>query len=52
MIVVATVLVSLLALAFDYAFGVVEEGLRLRNGEEIDPTIATRTLIAVRTRLP
>lgn len=51
MIVVATVLVSLLALAFDYAFGVIEEGLRLRNGEEIEPTIVTRTLTAVRTRL-
>jgi osmoprotectant transport system permease protein len=51
MIVVATVLLSVLALAFDYAFEVVEECLRLRNGEEIDPTVLTRTLTAVRTRL-
>lgn len=51
MIVVTTILVSLLALAFDYAFAVIEEGLRLKNGEEIDPTLATRTLTAVRTRI-
>jgi osmoprotectant transport system permease protein len=51
MIVVTTIVVSLLALAFDYGFAVVEEGLRLRNGEEIDPTIVTRTLTAARTRL-
>lgn len=51
MIVVTTVIVSVLALAFDYGFAVVEEGLRLRNGEQIDPTVLTRTLGAVRTRL-
>lgn len=50
MIVVTTVVLSMLALAFDYAFAVVEEGLRLRNGENIEPTFATRTLTAVRTR--
>jgi osmoprotectant transport system permease protein len=37
MIVVATVALSLLALAFDYGFAVVEQVLRLRNGEDIDP---------------
>jgi osmoprotectant transport system permease protein len=51
MIVVTTVVLSVLALAFDYIFAVIEEGLRLRNGEEIDLTIATRTLKAARTRL-
>lgn len=51
MIVVTTVLIAALALAFDYAFAAVEDGLRLRNGEEIDPTVLTRTLTAVRTRL-
>lgn len=51
MIVVTTIVLSALALAFDYGFGVVEEGLRLRNGEEIEPTIGTRTLNAVYTRI-
>jgi osmoprotectant transport system permease protein len=51
MIVVAAVAISVLALAYDYVFGVAEEGLRLRNGEDIDPTLVTRTLTAVRTRL-
>lgn len=51
MIVVTTILLSTLALAFDYVFAVVEEGLRLRNGEEIDPTVLTRTLGVVHTRL-
>lgn len=51
MIVVTTIILSALALAFDYAFAVVEESLRLRNGEEIDPAFITRTLSAVRTRL-
>ena len=52
MIVVTTVILSALALAFDYGFAAIEEGLRLRNGEEVDPTALTRTLTAVRTRLP
>lgn len=51
MIVVSTILVSVLALAFDYAFAFIEERLRLRNGEEINPTFVTRTLTVVRTRL-
>ena len=51
MIVVTTVVLSALALAFDYAFAVIEEGLRLRNGEQIEPTFVTRTLTAARTRL-
>jgi osmoprotectant transport system permease protein len=46
-IVVATVLVSLLALAFDYGLRVLEQLFRLRNGEDIDPgpivRIARRT---------
>jgi osmoprotectant transport system permease protein len=36
-IVVATVIVSLLALAFDYGFRVIEQLFRLRNGEDINP---------------
>lgn len=51
MIVVSTVLVSILALVFDYIFAFIEEQLRLRNGEEIDPTFLTRTLTTVRTQL-
>lgn len=46
-IVVATVLVSLLALAFDYGFRVIEQLFRLRNGEDIDAGLAVR--IARRT---
>jgi osmoprotectant transport system permease protein len=41
-IVVSTIVVSLLALAFDYGFRILEEVFRLRNGEEIDPTIGTK----------
>lgn len=41
-IVVATVLVSLLALAFDYGFRVVEQLVRLRNGENISAGPVTR----------
>lgn len=51
MIVVATIVVSLLALAVDYTFGVVEQYLRLRNGETIDQALGTRfltTLLSVR----
>ncbi|WP_256686450.1 ABC transporter permease [Halococcus qingdaonensis] len=51
MIVVATVLVSVLALAFDYLFAVTERGLRLRNGEDLEPTYTTRLLDAIRTQL-
>lgn len=41
-IVVATIIVSLLALAFDYGLGVLEEIFRLRNGEDIEPAVITR----------
>jgi osmoprotectant transport system permease protein len=51
MIVVTTVVLSALALAFDYAFGVLEQWLRLRNGEEVDRAALTRTLAAVHARL-
>lgn len=52
MIVVTTVILSVLALTFDYLLAVVEEGLRLRNGETVDPTLATRTLRGLHSRLP
>ena len=51
MIVVATVAVSVLALAFDYLFAVTERGLRLRNGEDLEPTYTTRLFDAIRTQL-
>lgn len=44
MIVTATVLVSLLALATDYLFEAVEQVLYLRNGEDVEMTLATRAL--------
>lgn len=50
MIVVATVAVSVLALAFDYLFAVTERGLRLRNGEDLEPTYTTRLFDAIRTQ--
>ncbi len=43
-IVVSTIIVSLLALAFDYGFRVLEQLFRLQNGEDIDPTLGTRLL--------
>lgn len=49
MIVVATVLLSLLALAFDYGFGVSEQLFRIRNGEQIEPSALTRLLQKVIT---
>jgi osmoprotectant transport system permease protein len=51
MIVVATAAVSLLALAFDYLFAMTEHGLRLRNGEDLEPTYPTRLFNAIRTQL-
>lgn len=42
MIVVATAILSALALAFDYAFSVSEQVFRLRNGEQIEPSRLTR----------
>lgn len=42
MIVVATVALSLLALTFDYGFAIVEQVLRLRNGEDIDTAYPLR----------
>lgn len=41
-IVVSTVIVSLLALGFDYGFRVLEQWFRLQNGEDIEPTLGTR----------
>lgn len=49
MIVVTTVLLSALALTFDYGFGVSEQLLRVRNGEEIEPAGLTRLLQKVMT---
>lgn len=43
-IVVSTILVSLLALGFDYGFRVLEQIFRLRNGEDIEPTLGTRLI--------
>lgn len=48
MIVVTTILLSGLALAFDYGLAVVEELLRLRNGETLEPALATKTLRLLR----
>lgn len=41
-IVIAAVIVSLLALAFDYGLRVIEQLFRLRNGEDISPGPITR----------
>jgi len=49
MIVVTTILLSALSLAFDYVFGVSEQLLRVRNGEEIEPAGLTRLLQKVVT---
>lgn len=43
-IVVSTVVVSLLALAFDYGFRVLEQVFRLQNGEDIEPTLGTKLI--------
>lgn len=43
-IVVSTIVVSLLALAFDYSFRVLEQVFRLQNGEEIEPTLGTQLI--------
>lgn len=43
-IVVSTIVVSLLALAFDYGFRVLEQVFRLRNGEDVDATLGTKLL--------
>lgn len=48
MIVVATIILSALALVFDYGFGVTEQLFRLRNGEEIEPARLTRAIQRVR----
>lgn len=44
MIVVATVVVSALALAVDYGIATVEQLLRMRNGEPVDQRTSTRLL--------
>lgn len=49
MIVVATVILSALALVFDYGFKVGEQMFRLRNGEQIEPSRLTRLIQRVRT---
>lgn len=43
-IVVSTIIVSLLALGFDYGFRVLEQIFRLRNGEDIELTLGTRLI--------
>lgn len=43
-IVVSTVVVSMLALAFDYSFRVLEQMFRLQNGEDIEPMLATQLI--------
>lgn len=48
-IVWGTILLSLLALTFDYGFGLIEHGLRLRTGEEVEPP---RTVAFVNQWLP
>jgi osmoprotectant transport system permease protein len=44
MIVVTTVFLSLMALGLDYGFGVIEQLLRLRNGEDIDRARVTNVI--------
>lgn len=44
MIVIATIIVSLLALATDYLFKAVEQVLYLRNGESVEMSLATRMI--------
>lgn len=46
-IVVATVFLSALALSVDYLLGVVEQLLRIRNGETVDRTLGTRAVTAL-----
>lgn len=43
-IVVSTVIVSLLALGFDYGFRVLEQLYRLQNGEDVEQTLGTRLI--------
>ncbi|MEA5388184.1 hypothetical protein VB773_00500 [Haloarculaceae archaeon H-GB2-1] len=47
MIVVTTVVLSLLALTLDYGLGVVEQLLRLHNGEEIERAKLTHAIWSV-----
>lgn len=47
MIVVATIIVSLLALVFDYALKTVEQLLQLRNGEDVPLTMGTKAITEV-----
>ncbi|MFA1611783.1 ABC transporter permease [Halobellus rubicundus] len=44
MIVVATIVVSLLALAADYGIATVEQLLRIRNGEEVEQRVSTQLI--------
>lgn len=47
-IVVTTVCLSLLALAFDYGFAMIERRLRRRNGESVDPLLFQRVVNEVK----
>lgn len=47
MILVATIILALLALVVDYIFGMSEQLFRVRNGEQIRPSVGTRVLMKV-----
>ena len=51
-IVGATIALALLTLAVDYVLGVIEQLLRLRNGEEIEPNLGTRAVLALSKLAP
>ena len=51
-IVGATIALALLTLTIDYAFGVVEQVFRLRNGEDIRPNLGTRAVRGLAGRAP
>lgn len=47
MIVVTTIVLSVLALAFDYLFAIIEQVLRLRNGEDVELLVPIRVVRSV-----
>ncbi|UPV75224.1 ABC transporter permease [Halorussus limi] len=47
-IVITTICLSLLALTFDYGFALIEQRLRQRNGESVDPLLFQRLLNKVK----
>lgn len=51
-IVAATVALATLTLLIDYAFGVVEQLLRLRNGEDLQRSLGTRAVGALAAAVP